>query len=646
MGRCYAALSATSSSFSLSYADLAEGGLFAASVLVSLCLFEKEMGRFASSPVAAAAPRRVALYCVLVALLFALADTLFAESTEAVLFHVAVLAVKRALAVASSVLGLLFVSQQLAARPAAAPARSSSCTSLRAAVAASVVLALIRGGATVASWTWCGRGWDVLCARNQGPDAVVIGPVGDSRDLSLLHVAFGSFIAAVAGACLAFWLRNPVTRSRLSASPIAFALLLTASWAADAAGSGLARDGIDAGHCVRAAGSGAFALLFAPVAYSACLAAAREAIATHKRQRRGPGASPHSAPGHGLAQSRANALRAGLLDHAHAQGYVYGAPDAAQGSEASSHAPSLVRSESQPIPGRGTPSTAGGGCSQCGPAPLESKEGSPVPVGMGGPLDTAESGLGMGFASSGDSLPTSAHARTRRTRSAITPRTSRPADVRSTVAAASSGSGSGDVGVGAGADSGDRGGGCSLMDASERRGLAAQGPAQSHALPPSTPLSAYDGGGAGRRGGRVDGRASMGPRERPRHPPSPAASAAGAAGGSASVSMRAEVRPLSSQGRYTLGDVGAGGDEAYQLPHVDVMIDSQQIEFERHIGHGGGGIVELYQWQGRPVVVKQLQLTLITSDYVQSFRDEAGVLRDLHHPNVISFLGVVFIRPR
>jgi serine/threonine protein kinase len=75
------------------------------------------------------------------------------------------------------------------------------------------------------------------------------------------------------------------------------------------------------------------------------------------------------------------------------------------------------------------------------------------------------------------------------------------------------------------------------------------------------------------------------------------------------------------------------------------LIPCNQLCFIRHLTHGGGGIVDLYMWQGKQVVVKKLQLRMCSTDYFDQFSKEAGILRRLRHDNIVGFIGIYFDPP-
>ena len=82
------------------------------------------------------------------------------------------------------------------------------------------------------------------------------------------------------------------------------------------------------------------------------------------------------------------------------------------------------------------------------------------------------------------------------------------------------------------------------------------------------------------------------------------------------------------------------------IPMSEYLIPSNQLLFMRLLNFGAGGIVDLHIWKGRLVVVKKLTLKMMTHSYLDSFAAEAGLLRELVHPNIVEFLGVFFDPPR
>lgn len=93
-------------------------------------------------------------------------------------------------------------------------------------------------------------------------------------------------------------------------------------------------------------------------------------------------------------------------------------------------------------------------------------------------------------------------------------------------------------------------------------------------------------------------------------------------------------------------DVPAGLDSSVQGENSNAVgaaqelrwIDLGELIFIRHIGEGGFGIVDEYEWKGRRVAVK----TLTWKGRAILEREAALLTRVQRHPNVVEFLGCVF----
>jgi serine/threonine protein kinase len=71
------------------------------------------------------------------------------------------------------------------------------------------------------------------------------------------------------------------------------------------------------------------------------------------------------------------------------------------------------------------------------------------------------------------------------------------------------------------------------------------------------------------------------------------------------------------------------------------QINYEELEFEHKIGEGGFGEVFRAKWRGTTVAVKTLKGTgdALNPKEVEKFSKEVTILRALHHPNLVLFLG-------
>jgi serine/threonine protein kinase/DNA-binding beta-propeller fold protein YncE len=72
----------------------------------------------------------------------------------------------------------------------------------------------------------------------------------------------------------------------------------------------------------------------------------------------------------------------------------------------------------------------------------------------------------------------------------------------------------------------------------------------------------------------------------------------------------------------------------------EVLISSKEVEVSKLLGKGGFGVVNLANYRGQPVAMKQL-LT-INSESVKRFRFECFLMKKLRHPNIVKLIGVVW----
>jgi len=77
-------------------------------------------------------------------------------------------------------------------------------------------------------------------------------------------------------------------------------------------------------------------------------------------------------------------------------------------------------------------------------------------------------------------------------------------------------------------------------------------------------------------------------------------------------------------------------------PKNNFEVDYRELEFEREIGRGSGGVVYKGRWRGGGVAIKRLDFKINPSDKeLNAFRDEAKLMAALRpHVNVVQFLGI------
>eukprot|EP01117_Protostelium_nocturnum_P001837 TRINITY_DN1230_c0_g1_i3.p1 TRINITY_DN1230_c0_g1~~TRINITY_DN1230_c0_g1_i3.p1 ORF type:complete len:936 (+),score=218.52 TRINITY_DN1230_c0_g1_i3:3257-6064(+) len=90
-----------------------------------------------------------------------------------------------------------------------------------------------------------------------------------------------------------------------------------------------------------------------------------------------------------------------------------------------------------------------------------------------------------------------------------------------------------------------------------------------------------------------------------------------------------------------------------QFSHIDMsqltisstaknaIIDFDDIKNREQIGAGAFGVVYKAEWRGINVAVKQIRAEHVTTEQVEDFLSEVGILQSLRaHPNVVLFLGI------
>mmetsp|Transcript_26968 Transcript_26968/g.65048 ORF Transcript_26968/g.65048 Transcript_26968/m.65048 type:complete len:547 (-) Transcript_26968:386-2026(-) len=90
------------------------------------------------------------------------------------------------------------------------------------------------------------------------------------------------------------------------------------------------------------------------------------------------------------------------------------------------------------------------------------------------------------------------------------------------------------------------------------------------------------------------------------------------------------------------GVCGSHAEAKEELVASNLLIEKDEIELERLLGHNTAGMAYEAKWQGAEVLVKMPNTSLTE---LESWRSEVRTLSVLHHPNVVSLLGVVFAPP-
>ena len=75
-----------------------------------------------------------------------------------------------------------------------------------------------------------------------------------------------------------------------------------------------------------------------------------------------------------------------------------------------------------------------------------------------------------------------------------------------------------------------------------------------------------------------------------------------------------------------------------ELPRVQLTIDNKAF-----LGKGTFGEVYKGEWLGTEVAVKRLNVVGMDKDLADSFLKEANVMRQLGHPKIVQFLGVLLV---
>jgi serine/threonine protein kinase/ankyrin repeat protein len=73
---------------------------------------------------------------------------------------------------------------------------------------------------------------------------------------------------------------------------------------------------------------------------------------------------------------------------------------------------------------------------------------------------------------------------------------------------------------------------------------------------------------------------------------------------------------------------------------VNLLIPFSEIRLGKELGRGGFGAVYRADWQGDEVAVKQLFATKLTEDVKEEFLNEASVMMQLRHGNIVQLYGI------
>lgn len=79
------------------------------------------------------------------------------------------------------------------------------------------------------------------------------------------------------------------------------------------------------------------------------------------------------------------------------------------------------------------------------------------------------------------------------------------------------------------------------------------------------------------------------------------------------------------------------------IPQVSIQVRYADLSLGERLGRGGFGDVFKGIWQRTPVAIKKLKIQKLTSKDVEGFHQEAKLMSDLRHPNIVSFFKVLSI---
>ncbi len=73
---------------------------------------------------------------------------------------------------------------------------------------------------------------------------------------------------------------------------------------------------------------------------------------------------------------------------------------------------------------------------------------------------------------------------------------------------------------------------------------------------------------------------------------------------------------------------------------VDLVLPYSDLTLGKELGKGGFGAVYKGDWHGEPVAIKKLLEQKLSRDIEEDFLNEAGVMMQLRHPNIIQLFGI------
>jgi len=76
------------------------------------------------------------------------------------------------------------------------------------------------------------------------------------------------------------------------------------------------------------------------------------------------------------------------------------------------------------------------------------------------------------------------------------------------------------------------------------------------------------------------------------------------------------------------------------VPQSFMEVSYSTLTFEQELGRGGFGIVYRGQWQHTTVAIKKLLINTLTEDTLTEFTQEAQLMSQLRHPNVVNFYKI------
>ena len=83
--------------------------------------------------------------------------------------------------------------------------------------------------------------------------------------------------------------------------------------------------------------------------------------------------------------------------------------------------------------------------------------------------------------------------------------------------------------------------------------------------------------------------------------------------------------------------------DEFTKPHYQWLISSKSIQLLRTIGIGGSSEVYLGDYRGTEVAVKKLRILDYREENLKEFKREVSSLIMLRHPNLVLFMGAMYI---